>query len=155
MISNNFVFKVVSFEVMKWVIWPSLKHSILNFERIHSHALVFGTLDGCWRSLSTKFNHQLNKEFQMKQTSRIRVLSDRIPWALVFIYFCRGLLEYMERRPTCHVYNEIITYRAIFHNLEEYRSHGNEWETGRDRGQAPALARSPIRTRFADYAPPT
>jgi hypothetical protein len=71
----------------------------------------------------------------MKQTSRIRVLSDRIPRALVFIYFCRGLSENMERRPTCHVYNEIITCRAIFFNLEESRSHGNEREHDRARGQ--------------------
>jgi len=71
----------------------------------------------------------------MHQTSRIRVLSDRIPRGLVFIYFYRGLSENMERRPTCHVYNEIITCRAIFLNLEEYRSHGNERETGRARGQ--------------------
>ena len=71
----------------------------------------------------------------MHQTSRIRVLSDRIPWALVFIYFCRGLSENMERRPTCHVYNEIITCRTIFLNLEESKSHENEWETGRARGQ--------------------
>ena len=27
----------------------------------------------------------------MKSTSRLRVLSDRIPWILVFVYFCRGL----------------------------------------------------------------
>jgi len=46
MISNSFVFKIVSFEVIKWVIRPSLKHSILNFERIHSHAPVFRTLEG-------------------------------------------------------------------------------------------------------------
>ena len=46
MISNSFVFKIFSFKVIKWVIWPSLKHSILNFERIHSHAAVFGTLEG-------------------------------------------------------------------------------------------------------------
>jgi len=71
----------------------------------------------------------------MHQTSRIRVLSDRIPRALVFIYFCRGLSENMERRPTCHVYNKIITCRAIFLNLEESRSHGNEWETELARGQ--------------------
>ena len=71
----------------------------------------------------------------MKQTSRIRVLSDRIPRALVFIYFCRGLSENMERRPTCHVYNEIITCRAIFLNLEGSRSHGNEREAIRARGQ--------------------
>ena len=71
----------------------------------------------------------------MHQTYRIRVLSDRIPRALVFIYFCRGLSENMETRPTCHVYNEIITCRAIFLNLEESRSHGNKRETGRARGQ--------------------
>jgi len=67
----------------------------------------------------------------MHQTSRIRVLSDRIPRAMVFIYFCRGLSKNIERRPTCHVYNEIITCRAIFLNLEESRSYGNERETGR------------------------
>ena len=67
----------------------------------------------------------------MHQTSRIRVLSDRIPRALVFVYYCRGLSENMKRRPTCHVYNEIITCRAIFLNLEEFRSHGNEWEARR------------------------
>jgi len=71
----------------------------------------------------------------MHQTFRIRVLSARIPRALVFIYFCRRLSENVERRPTCHVYNEIITYRAIFLNLEESRSHGNERETGQAQGQ--------------------
>ena len=76
----------------------------------------------------------------MKQTSRIRVLSDRIPRALVFIYFYRGLSENMERRLTCHVYNEIITCRAIFFNLEESRSHGNEREENRAWGQ---VARPP------------
>jgi len=31
--------------------WKSLNHSILNFERIHNHASVFGTLDGLeWKS---------------------------------------------------------------------------------------------------------
>ena len=71
----------------------------------------------------------------MKQTSRIRVLSDRIPRVLVFIYFCKGLSENMERRPTCHVYNEIITCRVIFLILEESRSHGNEREAIRAQGQ--------------------
>ena len=41
----------------------------------------------------------------------------------------------MERRPTCPIYNEIITCRAIFLNLEEFRSHRNERETGRAQGQ--------------------
>ena len=68
----------------------------------------------------------------MHQTSRIRVFSDRIPRALVFVY--RGLLENMDRRPTCHVYNEIIMCRAIFLNLEESRSHENEREAERARG---------------------
>ena len=71
----------------------------------------------------------------MHQTPRIRVLSDRIPRALVFVYFYRGLSQNMERRPTCHVYNKIITCHAIFLNLKESRSHGNERETGRARGQ--------------------
>jgi len=65
----------------------------------------------------------------------ISVLSDRIPRALVFIYFCRGVSENMERRPPCHVYNEIITCRAIFLNLVESRSHRNEREDDRARGQ--------------------
>ena len=71
----------------------------------------------------------------MKSTSRLRVLSDRIPRVLVFVYFYRGLSENMERRPTCQVYNEIITCRAIFLDLEESRSHGNEQEDDRARGQ--------------------
>jgi len=71
----------------------------------------------------------------MQPTTRLRVLSDRIPRVLVFVYFCRGLLENIERRPTCHVYNEIITCRVIFLNLEESRSHENEREAGRARGQ--------------------
>ena len=84
----------------------------------------------------------------MKQTSRIRVLSDRIPRVLVFIYFYRGLSGIMERRPTCHVYNEIITCRAIFLNLEGSRSHENEREAERARRQGahptPLGARPPL-----------
>jgi len=77
----------------------------------------------------------------MKQTSRITVLSDRIPRALVFIYFCRGLSQNMERRPTFHVYNEIITCRSIFFNLEESRSHEKEAEAkrGQRQGARPGL----------------
>jgi len=71
----------------------------------------------------------------MHQTPRIRVLSDRIPRALVFVYFYRGSSENMDRRPTCQVYNEIIMYRAIFLNLEESRSHVNEREAKRAQGQ--------------------
>jgi len=41
----------------------------------------------------------------------------------------------MERRPTCQVYNEIITCRAIFLNLEESRSHENEREAEGVQGQ--------------------
>jgi len=41
----------------------------------------------------------------------------------------------MEERPTRRVYIEILTYRAIILHLEESRSHANEWETGRARGQ--------------------
>jgi len=41
----------------------------------------------------------------------------------------------MEERPTCRVYIEILTCRAIFYHLEESRSHGNERESERARGQ--------------------
>ena len=71
----------------------------------------------------------------MKSTSRLRVLSDRIPRVLVFVYFCRRLSGNTEERPTCHVYIEIFTSHAIILHLEESRSHGNERETGRARGQ--------------------
>jgi len=71
----------------------------------------------------------------MKSTSRLRVLSDRIPRVLVFVYFYRGLSRNTEERPTRRDYIEILTYRAIILHLEESRSHGNERETGRARGQ--------------------
>jgi len=67
----------------------------------------------------------------MQPTPRLRVLSDRILRVLVFIYFYRGLSENMEERPTHRVYIEILMYAAIFHHLEDSRSHGNE----RARGQ--------------------
>jgi len=41
----------------------------------------------------------------------------------------------MEERPTRRVYIEIITCCAIFANLEESRSHRNEREAERARGQ--------------------
>ena len=70
----------------------------------------------------------------MKSTSRLRVLSDRIPRVLVFVYFCRGLSGNMEERPTRRDYIEILTYRAIILHLEESKSH--EKEAGAERGQA-------------------
>ena len=71
----------------------------------------------------------------MKSTSRLRVLSDRIPRVLVFVYFCRGLSGNMEERFTHRVYIEILTCCAIFYHLEDSRSHGNEQEGDRARGQ--------------------
>jgi len=71
----------------------------------------------------------------MKSTSRLIVLSDRIPRVLVFVYFCRGLSGNKEERPTCRDYIEISTYRAIFYHLEESRSHRKEREAERARGQ--------------------
>jgi len=41
----------------------------------------------------------------------------------------------MEERPTRRVYLEILTCRTIILHLEESKSHGNERETGRARGQ--------------------
>jgi len=92
----------------------------------------------------------------MQPTSRLRVLSDRIPRVLVFVYFCRGLSGIMEERPTRQVYIEILTCRAIFYHLEDSRSHGNETEAERglaqgacprDQGARPPLVpnQSPLR----------
>jgi len=41
----------------------------------------------------------------------------------------------MEERPTRLVYIEILMFRAIFYHLEDSRSHGNEREADRARGQ--------------------
>ena len=71
----------------------------------------------------------------MKSTSRLRVLSDRIPRVLVFVYFCRGLSGNTEERPTRRVYIEILTCRVIFYHLEDSRSHGTEAEAERTQGQ--------------------
>jgi len=71
----------------------------------------------------------------MKSTSRLRVLSDRIPRVLVFVYFCRGLSGNAEERPTRRDYIEILTYRAIILHLEDSRSHENEAEAKRSLAQ--------------------
>jgi len=87
----------------------------------------------------------------MQPTPRLRVLSNRIPRVLVFVYFYRGLSGNMEERPTRQVYIEILTCRVIFYHLEESRGHGNEREAERARGHgarpsplAPALVQAPI-----------
>jgi len=41
----------------------------------------------------------------------------------------------MEERPTRQVYIEILTCAQIFYHLEDSRSHRNEWEAERARGQ--------------------
>jgi len=71
----------------------------------------------------------------MQPTPILKVLSDRIPRVMVFVYFCRGLSGNMEEMPTCRDYIEILTCRAIFYHLEESRSHENEQEAERARGQ--------------------
>ena len=71
----------------------------------------------------------------MQPTPRLRVLSDRIPQVLVFVYFYRGLSGNTKERPTRRVYIEILTYHTIFYHLEDSRSHGNEREADRARGQ--------------------
>jgi len=71
----------------------------------------------------------------MQPTPRPRVLSDRIPRVLVFVYFYRGLSGNTEERPTRRVYIEILTCRAIFYHLEDSRSHENEREAEKAQGQ--------------------
>ena len=91
----------------------------------------------------------------MKSTSRLRVLSDRIPRVLVFVYLCRGLSRNTEERPTRRDYIEISTCRAIILHLEDSKSHGDEAEAKQGLAWAPAPCWSPIKTLFQDYAPPT
>jgi len=94
----------------------------------------------------------------MQPKPRLRILSDRIPRVLVFVYFYRGLSGNIEKRPTCWVYIEILTCRAIFYYLEDSRSHGNEREAERARWQGarpPTLLFPPITFNLADYAPQT
>ena len=67
----------------------------------------------------------------MKSTSRLRVLSDRIPRVLVFVYFCRGLSGNTEERPTRRDYVKILTCCAIILHLEDSRSHETEAEAKR------------------------
>ena len=91
----------------------------------------------------------------MQLTPRLRVLSDRIPRVLVFVYFCSGLSGNMEKRPTCQVYLEILMCRAIFYHLEDSRSHENEWEAERARGLG--AHPPPLGARLgvsANHAPP-
>ena len=71
----------------------------------------------------------------MHPTPRLRVLSDRIPRVLVFVYFCRGLSGNTEERPTRRVYIEILMCRTIFYHREDSRSHRNEREAERAQGQ--------------------
>ena len=75
----------------------------------------------------------------MKSRSRLRVLSDRIPRVLVFVYFCRGLSGNTEERPTHRDYIEILTCRAIILHLEDSRSHETEAEAklGQAQGARP------------------
>ena len=83
----------------------------------------------------------------MKSTSRLRVLSDRIPRVLVFVYFCRGLSGNTEERPTRRDYIEILTCRAIILHLEDSRSHETEAEAKRGQRQGarpPALGARPL-----------
>jgi len=71
----------------------------------------------------------------MQPIPRLRVLSNRIPRVLMFVYFWKGLSGNTEEKPTCRVYIEILACRAIILHLEESRSHGNKRETERAQGQ--------------------
>ena len=71
----------------------------------------------------------------MQPTPRLKVLCDRIPRFLVFVYFCRGSSGNKEERPTRRVYIEVLTCCTIFYHLENSRSHENEAEAERAHGQ--------------------
>jgi len=70
----------------------------------------------------------------MKSTSKIKVLFDKIPWVLLFVYFCRGLSGNTKERPTRQDYIEILTCRAIILHLEDSKNHRKEAEA--ERGHA-------------------
>ena len=83
----------------------------------------------------------------MKSRSRLRVLSDRIPRVLVFVYFCKGLSGNMEERPTCQDYVKILTCCTIILHLEDSRSRETEAEANRGQRQGvhpPALGARPL-----------
>jgi len=63
----------------------------------------------CWRSLMLTFNRQLIMEKDPIQlTPRLRVLSDRIPRVLVFVYFYRGVIrKYGEKAHTSGLHRDI------------------------------------------------
>jgi len=84
----------------------------------------------------------------MQPTPRLRVLSDRIPRVLVFVYFYRGLSGNTEERPTCWDYIEILTCHAIFYHLEVSRSQGNKREGNRARRQGARPATVPNQSPF-------
>jgi len=86
----------------------------------------------------------------MKSTSRLRVLIDRIPRVLVFVYFCRRLSGNMEERPTRRDYIEILTCHAIILHLEDSRSHGKKAEAERGKRQG---ARPPSMGARPDLEP--
>ena len=83
----------------------------------------------------------------MKSASRLRVLSDRIPRVLVFVYFYRGLSGNTEERPTRRDYIKILTCRAIILHLEDSRSYESEAEAKRGQRQGarrPFLGARPL-----------
>ena len=91
----------------------------------------------------------------MHQTPRIRVLSDRISRVLVFVYFCRGLSENMEGRPTRRVYIEILTCAILFLNLEDSRRTWPEAEPGGSPAQGAHPRVEGVRPALvANHAPP-
>ena len=91
----------------------------------------------------------------MQLTPRLRVLSNKIPQVLVFVYFCRGLSRIMEERPTRRVYIEILTCTKIIQHLEESRSHENEREAKLTRRQGACPPPFGVRPSLrANQAPP-
>ena len=75
----------------------------------------------------------------MKSRSRLRVLSDRIPRVLVFVYFCRGVIRKYERkahmsglRKDINVLRNYLTSRRL--QKPRDRSGG---ETGPETGRPP------------------
>ena len=91
----------------------------------------------------------------MKSTSRLRVLSDRIPRVLVFVYFCRGLSGNTEERSIRRDYRDInVPHNYLTSRRLQKRGPNGAWPWApAQETRAPAPLHSPMRTLFRDYIP--
>ena len=80
----------------------------------------------------------------MKSTSRLRVLSDRIPRVLVFVYFCRGLSGNTEERPTRRLHRDInVPHNYLISRRLQKPREESGGRTGPEAGRPPSCPGRP------------